>query len=282
MNERDQKLTYVDTHCHLSNDRFNPDRLDVIARAARSGVTRVIDVAFSPRMWAMTRSLAAREPGRIAFTIGLHPTNVDVWTDAVGDQIRLELQRGGACAVGETGLDYYWDASHRDSQMASFATHLDLALEFGLPVVIHMRGGVEMDVRSVIEARRAPHCVFHSFEGSRNMLGWILENGWTVGVGGLMSRRSAKELRAMLTDFPLENVVLETDSPYLSPTGWPDKRNSPETIPIIAEHLARLRGVDIAEIASITTESAQRIFGLDSIEIASARRGAIAAGNSQA
>jgi TatD DNase family protein len=126
-----------------------------------------------------------------------------------------------------------------------------------------MRGDVEADIRSVLEARSDVLCVFHSFDGSPELCRWILDRGWMIGAGGLMSRRSAKSLRASLAATPMDQLLLETDSPYLAPTGWSEKRNSPESIPVIAAHVARLLDRPIAEVARKTSENAQRVFSLE-------------------
>jgi TatD DNase family protein len=256
------RLRYVDTHAHLIDPQFESDAGNVIERSALLGVTRIVNVAFTQRLWGNAITLSERHSG-VAYTLGIHPNTAEEWNDQTRDALIARVEQRRPVAIGETGLDYYWDLAARDSQIRAFGDQMGIASDYGLPVVIHMRGEVESDIRSILEGRSGVMCVFHSFDGSQELCQWVLERGWILGAGGLMSRRSAKTLRSCLTTAPLEQLLLETDSPYLAPTGWHEKRNTPESIPIIAEHLARLLGRPVEEIARATTGNACRVFGLD-------------------
>jgi TatD DNase family protein len=256
------RLTFVDTHAHLNDAQFENDAAVVIDRSAQLGVTRIVNVAFTQRLWGNAVLLSERQSS-VAYTLGIHPNSAEEWSDQTRDALISRVRQSQPVAIGETGLDYYWDRAARDTQIQAFGDQLDIASDFGLPVIIHMRGDVEPDIRAILDARRGVMCVFHSFDGSPELCQWVLERGWMLGAGGLMSRRSAKTLRACLTTAPLDHLLLETDSPYLAPTGWQAKRNSPESIPIIAQHLARLLDRPVEEVARTTTENACRVFGLD-------------------
>jgi len=255
------QLIFVDTHAHLSDQQFASDAGAVIALSTQLGVTRIVNVAFSERLWQEAIELSGHQPG-VSFTLGIHPNSAGEWSDQTRASLLNLLASQRPVAIGETGLDYYWVSEPREAQLAAFEGQLDIAREFALPVVVHMRGDVEADIRDILDPRQEVMCIFHSFDGSAELCKWIVERGWMIGVGGLMSRRSALIVRGCLKTVPLDQLLLETDSPYLSPTGWPEKRNSPESIPIIADHLSRLLDLPHADIACRTTENARRVFGL--------------------
>lgn len=252
---------FVDTHAHLIDEQFFGDAGAVIARSAQLGVRHIINVAFSERLWQPALDLSRAYPG-VAYTLGIHPNDAGEWSNKSRTALLTHLSRQMPVAIGETGLDYYRDRDTRVDQVAAFEDQLDIASDFALPVVIHMRGDVEADIRGLLARRHDVMCVFHSFEGGLELCEWIVERGWMIGAGGLMSRRSAKTLRACLATVPIDQLLLETDSPYLAPTGWPEKRNSPESIPIVAGHLARLLEAPLEEVALRTTANADRVFGL--------------------
>lgn len=256
-----EQLQFVDSHAHLNDDQFTNDVETVIGRSTRAGVTNIVNVAFTQRLWRQAVELSQRHSG-VSYTVGVHPNNADEWNEDVRSAMLDFLATHSPVAIGETGLDSYWDRVPRAEQLAAFADHLDIAAEFGLPVIIHMRGDVEEDIRSALGHRREVMCIFHSFDGSAELCDWIIERGWMIGVGGLMSRRSAKSPRACLSRAPLDQLLLETDSPYLAPTGWTSKRNTPESIPIIAIHLVGLLDVTLLEISRRTTANAIRVLGL--------------------
>ncbi len=255
-------LEFIDTHAHLNDPQFANDREQVISDAQRNGVSTFVNVAFSESLWQSAIELNDRYPS-VLYTLGIHPNSAEEWSQDAGTRLVEVARRSSPVAIGETGLDYYWDRVSRITQMASFDEQLSIAGQLDLPVIIHMRGDVEADLRQIVGVHPRVRCVFHSFDGSPELFAWVIERGWVVGVGGLMSRRSAKNLRELLSTAPLDQIVLETDSPYLAPTGWPEKRNTPSAIPIIANHLSRLRGDNLETVSSITTATARRAFALD-------------------
>lgn len=261
MSEVQDQPVFVDTHAHLSDERFVDDVQRVIERAAALGVRHIVNVGFSQRMWAEARNMAAANPG-VAFTLGIHPNSAGEWSDQCRDDLERLVDEWQPAAVGETGIDYYWNTESREVQLTAFRAQLAIARSARLPVIIHMRGDVEADIRESLEGPNQPMLVFHSFDGSPELAQWIIEHGWMIGAGGLMTRRSARGLQAILRSVPYDQLLLETDSPYLSPSNWTEKRNSPESIPLIAEHLAKVRETTVDAIAATTTANAKRVFGL--------------------
>ncbi|MBX3069711.1 MAG: TatD family hydrolase [Thermomicrobiales bacterium] len=260
MSEIERKPTFVDTHAHLSDEQFAADAGAVIARASALGVRHIVNVGFSQRMWEAARHLAGANPG-VSFTLGIHPNSAGEWSSRCGDELERLVDAWRPSAVGESGLDYYWNAEPRDVQLTAFRSQLSIARSAGLPVIIHMRGDVEADIRASLPQTDQPMCVFHSFDGSAELAAWIIERGWMIGAGGLMTRRSARGLQEILRSVPDDQLLLETDSPYLSPSNWSEKRNTPESIPLIAGHLANVRQTTVASIAQTTTANAARVFG---------------------
>lgn len=250
---------FVDTHCHLDDDSFGSDLDDVLERSRGLGVRRWINVGFNPDRWQSSIDLAARYPG-MSFMLGVHPGDVDRWTEQVHSDLSQFVDRTRPVAIGEIGLDFYRGETNVDQQVTAFNAQLDLALEHSLPAVIHMRSA-ERSVLDVLRSRsRTPVLLFHSFDGSEALTGWILENDAYAGVSGLATRTKSHHIHRQLERLPLNRLLLETDSPYLVPNGFKHRRNTPESIPRIAAFLANLLGTDVESVASQTTRNADRSF----------------------
>lgn len=254
-----ESLSFVDTHCHLDDESFGTDLAGVLDRSRQLGVSRWINVGFNPERWPPSIDLAARFPG-MSFMLGVHPGDAGVWNDRVHDSLSRSIADSHPVAVGEIGLDFYRGETNADLQVAAFNAQLDLALEHGIPATIHMRSSEPL-VLEVLQSRTAtPPLLFHSFDGSGALSDWILANEARVGVGGLATRTKSFPLQRQLKRFPLDRLLLETDSPYLVPNGFKHRRNTPESIPRIAAFLARLLGTEVETIAMQTTRNAERFF----------------------
>lgn len=256
-----ESLTYVDTHTHLDDPAFDADRTAVIERARSAGVTRMLNIGYAPSRWRSTVALAEQVAG-MAFTIGLHPGHAEEWTDHSLIDIERLARGHGACAIGEIGLDFAHETPDPASQRRAFMDQLALAQTLDLPVVIHQRAaGAEC---ASILAGTPPNqpVVLHSYDGNAELLDLGLDRGWTFGVGGLMTRRSSESIRLALTNIPLDQLIIETDAPYLTPRGLKFRRNTPESIPHIARVLADLLHLQLDEVATATTDTAARVFRL--------------------
>lgn len=216
MNETENQPIFVDTHAHLSDEQFAGDGDDVIANAAALGVRQIVNVGFSQGMWSEARELSLRSDG-VAFTLGVHPNSAGEWSPQCRDALQRLVDEWNPVAVGETGIDYYWNAESRDVQLTAFRDQLAIARAARLPVIIHMRGDVEADIRASLTGSDQPMCIFHSFDGSAKLAAWIMERGWMIGAGGLMTRRSARDLQETLRSVPDDQLLLETDSPIFRP-----------------------------------------------------------------
>ena len=232
-----QAPAIIETHAHLDDSAFDPDRDEVIERARQAGVRRFLNIAYRPEIWIASVALRQRHPD-IDVVAGIHPQDADRFipgdADALADRL-LELQPRG---VGEA-----------------------FEVATGLPLVIHQR---EAGERLMAELDRWPaleRVVLHSFDGDRRLADWAVERGWFAGVGGLACRPRSSALREALTHFPPEKLLLETDSPYLAPPAAKSRRNEPANLPIVAETLAPLWGMSQEELCDVTTENAERVFG---------------------
>lgn len=203
----------------------------------------------------------SRDTVGMAHMVGLHPQHAGEWSPAVRDRLNTLLLDSGAVALGEIGLDYARNVEDRSTQRGVFQAQLELAAAVGLGVVIHQRAA-EADVGDMLEAFDPHHPVLlHSFDAGDRLVSLALDRGYLIGVGGLATRRPAEGLREVLREFPVDQIVVETDSPYLIPAGQRGSRNTPAQIPVIARFLAELKGTDLAALASITTANSRRFFG---------------------
>lgn len=258
----------IDTHAHLDDGRFDSDLAAVIAAAANVGVSRIVNIGYRPVRWQSSIALAESNPG-ISYTLGLHPHHADEFSPDLLADLRKLIETHHPVAMGEIGLDYFRDLSDRKLQRRAFAAQLDLASEHHLPVVIHLRGEVEPDLRSALDQTPPTLlCILHSFDGSEDLAQYALDRGYVFGVGGLATRVSNVRLRDILKTIPLDRLILETDSPYLTPASIKDRRNTPANIPVIASSLATLKEVPLGVVANVTTINAHRVFGLPTLAAA--------------
>lgn len=254
----------VDTHCHLDDECYAGDIDRVIEDSRARGVNRWIVVGFAPERWASTLAVVREVPG-MSHTLGVHPGHADIWSSTVAARLDSLVTTTLPAAIGEIGVDLFRGETNISRQLAAFDAQLDLAIAHGLPAVIHMRAA-EAEVLSLILSRQAlPHLVFHSFDGTARLRNLIVDRGFTIGFGGLATKRSAENLRKVIKTIPLEQVVLETDSPYLIPRGVKGSRNSPGNVAIMADSLAHLLSTSLSQVARATTSNAERVFGLPSV-----------------
>jgi TatD DNase family protein len=192
--------------------------------------------------------------------VGIHPGYAGEWSHGTAAELRRVVTTGVPLAIGEIGLDFYRGETNVAEQVTAFTGQLALAREFDLPACIHMRNAEDMVIEVLSEQPELPVLLFHSFDGSPRLVRWILEHDAWIGVGGLATRPKSAELRSNIARVGLERIVLETDSPFLVPTGFKHRRNTPESIPLVAHTVAEVFGVDWSTVARCTTENALRVF----------------------
>jgi len=248
-----------DSHCHLTAEEFDADRDEVIQRAMDAGVTRMLTLATDMASARAVIALAEKYTGVYA-AIGIHPEAV---RDASLDDLKVlrELaQHEKVVAIGEIGLDYYWDKTTTELQQTFFEKQLTLAGELNLPVAIHDRDAHEkiIETLKVIPA----HGVLHAFSGSAEMAQAALDLGFVVSFGGPITFKNNKHAPDLIRALPPEKILIETDSPYLTPHPLRGKRNEPAHVALVAERIAQLKDLSIEQVATQTTKNAQVVFGL--------------------
>lgn len=249
----------LDTHCHLDASEFANDRTAVVDAARAAGVARVLVPAVSVAGCAGVDECLAAYPDMCRGAYGIHP----LYVDGVGgdDLARLEmrLSAGTAIAVGEIGLDCYVDGIDPERQLALFRAQLALARRFDLPVILHVRRAVDAVLH---ELRRTPVCggIAHAFNGSQQQAELFIRLGFKLGFGGAMTYDGSRRIRALAAALPLDALVLETDAPDMAPAWLHRGRNSPAELPRIAETLAGIRGVPLAEIVERTSTAARAVL----------------------
>ena len=254
---------FVDTHCHLDFDRFDADRDEVVARAIAAGVDRIIvpavDLTNCPTVLALAETYV-----QVYAAIGIHPNSTAGWQDGWLDQLRGWAVHPKVVAIGEIGLDYYWDKSPPPVQQQALTAQLTLASEFDLPVIIHNRESDDDVVRLLAESplsSRANPGVLHSFSTGWPMAEAVLAMGYYLGFTGPLTFKKADELRAVARQTPLDRLLVETDAPFLAPQGHRGRRNEPAYVVETAAKLADLHGLAEHEMAAQTTANAIRLFG---------------------
>ena len=259
----------IDTHCHLDLEAFDADRETVLVRAAESAVTRVINPAVDLESGAAVLRLTENHTGVFA-AVGIHPNSTARFHPDVLAQIESQARSTSkVVAIGEIGLDYHWDDSPKDVQRAAFEAQLALAARLGLPVIIHNREASE-DIMAVLrswlptvpEVLRARPGVLHSFSAPAAIADEALALGFYLGFTGPVTYKKADDLRAIAARVPADRLLVETDSPYLTPQAYRGQRNEPAYVRYVAERIAALRNLAIEEIAYQTTANAERLFGL--------------------
>ncbi|MEL7610233.1 MAG: TatD family hydrolase [Bacillota bacterium] len=254
-------MEYFDTHAHLSDERFDPDRDALIASFPQKGVTRVLDVACDLRSTGTTLELIRRYE-HVYAAVGMHPHEAQHMQNGMMDELRRLLRLPKVCALGEIGLDYHYDFSPRDVQKKWFVEQLELAKELDVPVVLHVREAFG-DALEILRAhKQGLKGVMHCFSGSIETAFECLNLGLYISFGGAITFENARRLTDVASRLPLERLLIETDCPYLAPVPFRGKRNDPTLVALVAKKLADLQGVGVEEAARITYENGLDCFGM--------------------
>lgn len=253
------KSLLIDSHAHLTDERFDGELPSVLARAREAGVVRVITIAVDAGDSEAAAALAAAHPDQLQATTGIHPHAAAGATPEA--RARVEALAAHAAAIGETGLDYHYDNAPRAIQRKVFEWQLDLGRRVNRPVVVHARDADD-DVGDAIRAAGSgTRGVLHCFSSGRGLLETALTAGWYISFSGMITFRNygAAEL---LRSVPADRLLVETDSPYLAPVPHRGRRNEPAHVALVARRAAELRGEDAETLAAATTMNAMRFYGL--------------------
>lgn len=253
-------MMLIDSHAHLIDEKFE-DVDSVILRAFDAGVKKIITPTTKVEDFEKALELSSRYEN-VYTLLGVHPENL---SEIKVDQIASFANRQRVVGIGEIGMDFYYDKEKKtkDQQMKMFLDQLQLALELNLPVAIHCREASEETKEALLTLPKMPQGQFHCFAGDEVFLEWVLENNFYVSFAGNVTFKNASNLREMMCRVPLDRLLLETDSPYLSPEPIRGGVNEPKNVKIIAELVAKVRGVEFDELAKKTSENAICLYCLE-------------------
>ena len=258
-------MQFVDTHTHLYQPDFKDDIENVIHGAMQAGVEKFLLPNIDRDSIAPMLNLVSNYPGKCFPMMGLHPTSVkeDYKNELAFIENELINNTDKFIGVGEIGIDLYWDKTFLDNQINAFEYQINLAKKLHLPIVIHARESFDeiFDVLNITNDDKL-RGVFHSFSGTSEQAGKAMSYGFYLGVGGIVTFKNGG-LDKILNDIPLERIILETDSPYLSPAPKRGKRNESANIRIIAERIAQIKNIPVQHVASVTTSNANKLFNLE-------------------
>jgi TatD DNase family protein len=254
----------IDSHCHLAGEEFASDLSEVVDRARGHGVTSALCILAAGNHDESRRAESVRRawPG-IRFAAGVHPHQAGDFAENAGDAVRTvreAVEAHDACAIGEIGLDYHYDFSPRPVQQAIFRSQVDLAIELGLPVIIHTREATDDTFRILREAGAA-RGVFHCFTGDEAMARAAFELGFHVSFAGIVTFPRSDAIRAAAAIAPRDRFLAETDAPYLAPVPHRGRRNEPAFVTEVVARLAQIRGEPLSEVAAQVTANFKKLFG---------------------
>ena len=256
-------MELIDSHAHLDGEKFADDRAAVVERALAAGVVKIITMGDS--LESSARSVALTEEFESVYAaVGIHPEEVQPMTAATDDRLATWAAQEKVVAIGEIGLDYYWekDEEKRALQRAIFVRQLDLARQLRLPVCIHDREA-HGDMMKILKTEgRGLRGVLHCYSGSWEMAAELLKGDWYFGIDGPLTYKNAAKLPEIVQRLPAERILVETDSPYLSPMPFRGKRNEPAHVLYVAKKAAELRGESLEAFARATRENTRELYGI--------------------
>lgn len=255
-------MVFTDTHTHLNSEQFDEDRADMINRAIKAGVKRLFIPSVDSNYTQSMFDVAEAFPDHVHLMMGVHPTHIKENYKEELQIAREWLETGKFVAVGEIGIDLYWEDTHIKEQKEAFKMQIQWAKELGLPINIHCRNAFN-EVFEILEEEKSDqlfgifHCFTGSLEDAKKAIGYNLK----LGIGGVSTFKNGK-IDKFLAEIPLEHIVLETDAPYLAPTPFRGKRNESMYVTNVAEKLATIYQKSLDEIAAITTQNSIDVFGV--------------------
>lgn len=257
-----RNIMIFETHAHYEDEQFNEDRESILTSLAENGIGYVVNVASSLKTIPKTVHLMEQYPFLYG-AIGVHPEECGALTEENFSVIEENLKREKAVAVGEIGLDYYWDTVEKDIQKKWFARQIALAGEYKKPMIIHSRDAAK-DTLDIMKGSRAAEIggVIHCFSYGVEMAREYLNMGFYLGIGGVVTFKNAKKLKEVAAYAPIDRILLETDCPYLAPVPNRGKRNSSLNLVYVAKEVAKLKNMDYDEVVAITEKNAKEMYGI--------------------
>jgi len=253
-------MQFIDTHTHIYSEEFDSDRYLIVQKAFDNSIYRMLLPNIDEQSIEPMHKLCDAYPESIFPMMGLHPTSVEADFQEVLDKMKPLLDNRKYIAIGEIGIDLYWDKTFAEQQKDALMQQFAWAIEYELPVVIHSRDSLKEIIACIDEFNNPElHGVFHCFTGSENDAKEIISQGFLLGIGGVLTFKNSG-LSEQIKNIDMSNFILETDSPYLTPTPHRGKRNESSYITLIAQKLAHTKGISIEEVAEITTNNANKLF----------------------
>ena len=253
---------FTDTHTHLYSEEFEQDRGEMIQRAINAGVSRFFIPAIDSTCTQAMYDLEQDFPENVFLMMGLHPTYVKDNYEAELAHVASELAKRKFYAIGEIGIDLYWDKTHLKEQQIAFRQQIQWAKQYKLPIVIHCREAFD-EIFEILEEEKSPELfgIFHCFSGTYEQALQAISYNMLLGIGGVVTFKNGK-IDQFLDRIDLQHIVLETDSPYLAPIPFRGKRNESSYVVNVAAKLAAIYNLSVSEFAQITTENSKRVFGI--------------------
>ncbi len=256
-------MTFIDTHAHIYMDRFEEDLDKVIHNAGLSYVTQILMPNIDVSSMKRVMSTHERFPEVCKPMVGLHPCSVnESWAKDL-KELEAYLDLDSIVAIGEIGIDLYWDKTFGEDQEKAFIHQINWAKDLNLPIVIHSRAAIDISIK-IVESLQDGNLqgVFHCFDQSLEHAKQIVDLGFFMGLGGVITYKKNKEIRSVVREIPLSSFILETDAPFLPPVPYRGKRNESSYIPIIAKWVSDIKDISIDEVGKISTENAKALFSL--------------------
>ena len=250
-----------DTHAHLNDPAFDPDREQLMAGLAEKGIGYVMNAGCSLQSSRDIIKMAEQYPWLYG-SVGSHPDSADEVNEEVIEQYRQLCRHEKVKAIGEIGLDYYYEDIPREIQKNAFRMQMQLAKELDMPVIIHERDAHDDGMRIVKEFPTVTG-VFHCYSGSAEMARQLVKMGWYIGFTGVLTFKNARKAVETAASIPLDRIVIETDCPFMAPEPYRGKRNDPGYLHRMAEKLAEIRGISVEEAVNATTENAKRLYRIN-------------------
>ncbi len=255
------KKMIFDSHAHYDDEQFEVDRDELLLSMQEHGVGTIVNVGSTLHSCEKVVELAKKYP-HVYAAVGVHPDEVGALNEETFAFVKEQCQKEKVVAVGEIGLDYYWDNESHDVQKEWFVRQLQLARELCLPVSIHSREAAADTLEIMKEHAKDLKGVIHCFSYSLEMAREYVKMGFHIGVGGVVTFKNGRKLKEIVEEIPLDKILLETDCPYLAPVPYRGKRNDSTYLSYVAEEIAQIKGISVEEVISVTEENARQLFGI--------------------
>lgn len=258
----------IDSHCHLSFKDYQPDEIDaLLTRARDAGVGGFINIGAGEGEEGNIQALAlAKKYPQMFTTVGIHPHDAKIVTDDLMERLSQLATDPKVVAIGEIGLDFFYEHSPREPQEKTFRRFIELAHQLNKPIMIHDRGAGDLTYEILREMGLGQKgCMIHCFTGTPDLAQKYLELGCHLSFTGIITFKKSEELRQVVKTTPLSKILIETDSPYLTPDPHRGKRNEPALVRLVAEKIAQVKGIAFEEVAQATTQNAQKFFGITGV-----------------